>query len=63
MKTKYIVFAWLNGSDYDSGHCADFVTRVTAETLSDAESIGDRRARKAVGCCDVIMGELIDSTE
>jgi hypothetical protein len=54
MKT-YQVHGWLNGSDYDANKAADKVIAVTAPNPSEAEDIGDRRLRRSIGKCEVII--------
>ncbi len=55
MKSKYRVYGWLNGNDYDTHKSADMVVTVTAATLEGAEEIGDKRIEKKIGKCEVVL--------
>ena len=57
MKTKYIVYGWLNGGNFDVGDEPSARVEVTASDEADAENKGELKLRKLIGNCDVIVAE------
>lgn len=45
-KKKYLVYGWLNGSDYDANKSANVKTVVTTTSPDKAEDIADRRFKR-----------------
>ena len=59
MNSKYKVYGWLNGGNFDVGDEASAIVTVMATDEGDAEDKGDTKLRKLVGTCDVIVAEKI----
>lgn len=57
MKLKYVIYAWIDGTNFDANKHPDFIGSCIANGSNEAEDIGDRKARKAVGTCDVVIAQ------
>lgn len=58
MRIKWLVECWENGSDYDAGKAASHVLTVTAESQTEAETLGDNRSRRKWGSQEVICSRI-----
>lgn len=56
---NYVVYGWMNGSDYEQGKQADHKVTVRARNEGQAEDVGEKQLIKQVGKMEVVYASEV----